>query len=178
MFQNSRTLDILLKRFQCTPLGPKLTFWVFAHHFGALKCLFGFAPHTLRLKLMFQVVSRHFIAAPDPLWKSVSGALNARVYASETISCFVATNMPNPLFQSKTHVLGGSMPFRSRNWHIAKTGIEAHLMHEFVPLEPFLVFLQQTCPFHFFHSKTQVLDGFPPFVAAPDPLRKLASGCI
>jgi len=113
-FQNSRTLDILLERFQCTPLAPKLTFWVFAHHFGALKCLFGFAAHTLRLKLMFQVVSCHFVAAPDPLRKSASGALNARVYASKTISCFVATNMPNPLFQSKTHVLGGSMPFRSR----------------------------------------------------------------
>ena len=66
-FQNSTTLDILLERFQCTPLGPKLTFWVFAHHFGALKCPFGFAAHTLRLKLVFQVVSRHFIAAPDPL---------------------------------------------------------------------------------------------------------------
>ena len=38
-----------------------------SHHFGALKCPFGFAPHTLRLKLMFQVVSRHFVAAPDPL---------------------------------------------------------------------------------------------------------------
>src|SRR6185369_10626918 len=76
MFQNSRTLDILLERFQCTPLGPKLTFWVFAHHFGALKCLFGFAPHTLRLKLVFQVVSRHFVVQPDPLRKSVSGALN------------------------------------------------------------------------------------------------------
>ena len=145
MFQNSWTLDILLERFQCTPLGPKLTFWVFAHHFNALKHPFGFAPHTLHLNLVFQVVSRHFVAAPDPLWKSVSGALNARVYASETISCFVATNMPNPLFQSKTHVLGGSMPFRSRTWHVAKIGIKAHLMHEFVPLEPFHVFLQQTC---------------------------------
>ena len=51
-------------------------------------------------------------------------------------------NEPNPLFQSKTHVLGGSMPFRSRTWHIAKTGIEAHLIHEIMPLEPFLVFLQ------------------------------------
>ena len=98
MFQNSRTLDILLERFQCTPLGPKLTFWLFAHHFGALKRLCGFALHTLHLKLVFQVVTRHFVAAPDPLGKSVSGALNARVYASETISCFVATNMPNPLF--------------------------------------------------------------------------------
>ena len=99
-FQNSRTLDILHERFQCTPLGPKLTLWVFAHHFGALKCPFGFAPHTLCLKLVFQVVSRHFVAAPDPLWKSVSGALNAQVYASKTISCYVATNMPNPVFQS------------------------------------------------------------------------------
>ena len=122
------------------PLGTKLTVWVFSHHFGALQRPFGFAPHTLPLKLVFRVVSRHFVAAPNPLWKSVSGASNARVYASETISCFVATNMPNPLFQSKTHVLGGSMPFRSRSWHVAKTGIEAHLMHEFVPLEPFLVF--------------------------------------
>ena len=94
MFQNGRTLDILLERFQCTPLDPKLTFWVFAHHFGALQFPFDFAPHTLHLKLMFQVVARHFVAAYDPLGKSVSGALNARVYASKTISCFVITNMP------------------------------------------------------------------------------------
>jgi hypothetical protein len=88
MFKNSRTLDTLLERFQCTPLGPKLIFWVFSDHFDALKCPFGFAWHTLGLKLMFWVVSCHFVAAPNPLWKSVSGALNARVYASETISCF------------------------------------------------------------------------------------------
>ena len=62
-----RTLDILFERFECTPVGPKLTFWVFAHHFGALKRLFGFAPHTLHLKLVFQVASCHFIAAPEPL---------------------------------------------------------------------------------------------------------------
>ena len=78
------------------PLGTKLTVWVFSHHFGALQCPFGFTPHTLRLKLVFRVVSRHSIAAPDPLWKSVSGAFNARVYASETISCLVATYMLNP----------------------------------------------------------------------------------
>jgi len=142
MFQNSRTLDILLERFQCTPLGPKLTFWVFSHHFGALQRPFGFVPHTLGQKFVFWVVSCHFVAAPDPLWKSISGASNARVYSFETISCSVATNMPNPRFQSKTHVLGGSMPFCSRTWHVAKTGIEALLMHEFMALEPFLVFLQ------------------------------------
>ena len=122
------------------------------------------------------MVSRHFVAAPDQLWKSVSGALNARVYASETISCFVATNMPNPLFQSKTHVLGGSLPFRSRTWHVAETGIEAHLMHEFMPLELFLVFLPQTCPIHYFSSKTLVLDGSAPFCCRTRPTTKISIG--
>ena len=129
---------------------------VFSHNFGALKHPFGFAPHTLRLKLMFKVDSCHFVAGPNPLWKSVSGVLNARVYGSKTISCFVATNSPNPQFQSKTHVLGGSMPFCSRTWHVAKTGIKAQLMHEFVPRIPFLVWSQRTCSIHNFRSKTHV----------------------
>ena len=115
-----------------------------------------------------------FRCAPKPLRKSVSGALNARVYASETISCFVATHMPNLLFKSKTHVLDGFMPFRSRTWHVAKIGIEVHLMYEFMPLEPFLVFLQQTCPFHYLRSKTHVLDRFAPFRCR----QKFVWGCI
>jgi len=178
MLQNSRTLDILLERFQCTPFGPKLTFWVFSHHFGALQHPFGFAPHTLPLKLVFRVVSRHFVAAPDPLWKSVSGASNARVYASETISCFVAMNMPNPLFQSKTHGSGGSMPFRSRTWHVAKTGIEVHLMHEFMHLELFLFFCNKHVYSTTFGLKLMFWMVSRHFVAAPDPLWKFVSGCI
>ena len=43
---------------------------------------------TLVLKLMFWMVSRHFVACKN-LYR---GAFNARVYASETISYFVATN--------------------------------------------------------------------------------------
>ena len=107
---------------------------------------------------------------------SIGVRLNARVYASETISCFVTMNMPNPLFQSKTHVLGGSMPFRSRTWHVSKTGIEAHLMHEFMPLEPFLVFLQQTWPIHYFSYKTLVLDGSAPFRCRTRPAAKISIG--
>ena len=61
---------------------------------------------------------------------------------------------------------------------LAKTSIEVHLMHEFMPLEPFLVFLLQTCPINYYRSKNQVLDGFRHFVAAPEPLRKLVSRCI
>ena len=125
---------------------------------------------------MFLVISHHFVAAPDPLWKSVSGSLNARVYASGTISYFVASNMPNPLFLSKTLCFCGSIPFRSRTWHFAKTGIEGHLIHEFMPLEPFLVFLQQTCPIHYFRSKTQVLGGFEPFCCRTQPAANISIG--
>jgi hypothetical protein len=42
------------------------------------------------------MVSRHFVAAPDPLRKLLSGAFKTRVCASETISCLVTTNMLNP----------------------------------------------------------------------------------
>ena len=38
-------------------LQQKLIFWVFSHHFGALKHPLGFAPHTLRLKLVFRAIS-------------------------------------------------------------------------------------------------------------------------
>jgi hypothetical protein len=55
------------KHAQSTTLGLKLKFLVFSHHFGALKRPFGFAPHTLRLKLVFRVISRPFVAAPGPL---------------------------------------------------------------------------------------------------------------
>ena len=83
---------------------------------------------------------------------------------------------PIHYFSLKLMCLGGSIPFHSRTWHVAKTGIEAHLMHEFMHLEPFLVFLQQTCPFHYFRSKTHVLDGFAPFRCRTWPVVKICIG--
>ena len=85
-----------------------------------------------------------------PIVKISIGCIKCTSLCLQNHFLFCHNEHANPLFQSKTHVLGGSMPFRSRNWHIAKTSIEAHLMHKFVPLEPFLVFLQQTCPIHYF----------------------------
>ena len=86
--------------------------------------------------------------------------------------------MPNPLFQSKTHVLGGTMPFRSRTLHVAKTGIEAHLIHEFMPLEPYLVFWSKHAQYTTLGLKLKFWMVLRHFVAAPNPLRKLVSGCI
>ena len=59
---------------------------------------------------------------------------------------------------------------------LAKIGIEVHLMHEFMPPEPFLVFLQQTCPIHYFSSKTLVLDGSTPFHCHTRPAAKISIG--
>jgi hypothetical protein len=111
-----------------------------------------------------------------PIVKISIGCIKCTNLCLQSISCFVVTNMPNPLFYSKTHVLGGSIPFRCRTWHVAKTGIEAHLMHEFMPLESFLVFLQQTCPIHYFSSKTLVLDGSAPFRCRTRPAAKISIG--
>ena len=89
---------------------------------------------------------------------------------------FLILSHPIHYFRSETHVLGGSMPIRSRTWHVAKTGIEVHLMHEFMPLDLFLVSLQQTCPMHYFRSKTPVLDGFTPFHCRTRPVAKISIG--
>jgi hypothetical protein len=52
---------------------------------------------TLGPKLMFVVVSCYFVAARHQFRKRVSGCIQARVFATGTISSFCATNVPNPL---------------------------------------------------------------------------------
>jgi len=47
-------------------------------------------------------------------------------------------------------------------------------MHEFIPLELFLVFLQQTYPIKYFRSKTHGLDGFAPFCCRTRPVAKIS----
>src|SRR6185369_7693670 len=59
---------------------------------------------------------------------------------------------------------------------LAKTGIEVHLMHEFLPPEPFLVFYQRTCPIHYFRSKTHVFEGFTPFYRRTRPVAETSIG--
>jgi hypothetical protein len=107
---------------QSTTLGPKLMFWVVSRNFVVARhpfrkrvsgCIqrtsFCHRNHffvfrnehaqstTLGPKPMFGVVSRNFVAARHPFRKRVSGCIKARVFATETISSFFATNMPNPL---------------------------------------------------------------------------------
>jgi hypothetical protein len=49
-------------------------------------------------------------------------------------------------------------------------------MHEFLPPEPFLRFSQQTCPIHYFRSKTPVWGGFAQFRCCTSPIPKTGVG--
>jgi hypothetical protein len=107
---------------QSTTLGPKLMFGVVSRNFVAARhsfrkrvstciqstsfchrnhfCVFRnehAQSTTLGPKHMFGVVSRNFVTARHPFRKLVSGCIQARVFATGTISSFFATNMPNPL---------------------------------------------------------------------------------
>ena len=142
---------------------------VISHRFDALKSPFGFAPHTLRLKLLFRVASRH------SLLHLTHCENQYRVHQMHEFMppkpFLVLSQRTCPIHYFSLKLIFWVFPCHFVARHVAKTSIEAHLMHEFVPLEPFR-------PIHYFRSKIHVLDGFPPFDAAPDPLRKFASGHI
>jgi hypothetical protein len=51
-----------------------------------------------------------------------------------------------------------------------------HTKHEFWPSEPFLRFLQRTCPIHYFRSQTHVWGGFAQFRCRTSPIPKTGVG--
>ena len=65
---------------------------------------------------------------------------------------------------------GGFTQFRCRTSPIPKTGVGVHTKHEFLRPEPFLRFSQQTCPIHYFRSKTHVWGGFAQFRCRTSPI--------
>jgi hypothetical protein len=60
----------------------------------------------------------------------------------------------------------------------SENGCRVHIKHEFWPPEPFLRFLQRTCPIHYFRSQTHVWDGFVQFRCRTSPIPKTGVGCI
>jgi hypothetical protein len=59
-----------------------------------------------------------------------------------------------------------------------ENGYRVHTKHEFLPPEPILRFSQQTCPIHYFRSKTDVWGGFAQFRCRTSPITKSGVGCI
>src|SRR5688572_31713360 len=60
----------------------------------------------------------------------------------------------------------------------SENGCRGAYKHEFLPPEPFLRFLQRTCPIHYFRSKTHVWGGFSQFRCRTSPIPKMGVGCI
>jgi hypothetical protein len=89
---------------------------------------------------------------------------------------FSQRTCPIHYFRSKTHVCGGFAQFRCRTSHILKIVVGVHTKHEFLPPEPFLRFLQRTCPIHYFSSKTHVWGGFAQFRCRTSPIPKTGVG--
>jgi hypothetical protein len=117
-------------------------------------------PLILGPKLMFGVVSRNFVAARHPFRKRVSGCIQSTRFCHR--DCFFVFR--NEHAQSIT--LGPKLMFGvvSRNFvaarHPFRKRVSGAYKHEFSPTEPFLRFLQRTCPIHYFRSKTNVWGWF------------------
>ena len=60
---------------------------------------------------------------------------------------------------------------------LAKIGIEVHLMHDFMPPEPFLFFCSKHAQSITLGPKLMFLKVSCHFVDAPDPLRELVLAC-
>jgi hypothetical protein len=65
----------------------------------------------------------------SPIPKTGVGCIKARVFATGTISSFLARTCPIHYFRSKTHVWVGFAQFRCRTSPIPKTGVGVHTKH-------------------------------------------------
>jgi hypothetical protein len=185
------------KHAHSTTLGPKLMFGLVSRNFVAARHAFrkrvsGCIQSTsfchrnqffvfrnehahstiLGPKLMFGVASHNFVAPRHPFRKRVSGCMQGTSFATEPFIRFSQRTCPIQYFRSKTHVWGGFAQFRCRTSPIPEKGVGVHTKHEFLQLEPFLRFSQQTCPFHYFRSKTHVWGGLTQFRCRTSPIPK------
>ena len=60
-------------------------------------------------------------------------------------------------FRPKIEFLGGFARFRCREVPVVRSGFGVHTMHHFELPKLRLVFLQRTCPIHFFRPNTKFL---------------------
>jgi hypothetical protein len=118
-----------------------------------------------------------FLCCTSPIPKTGVGVHTKHEFLPpEPFLRFSQQTCPIHYFRSKTHVWGGFTQFRCRTSPISKTGVGVHTKHEFSPPEPFLRFSQQTCPIHYFRSKTHVWGSFTQFRCRTSPISKTGVG--
>jgi hypothetical protein len=101
-----------------------------------------------------------FRCRTSPIPKTGVGVHTSTSFRPEPFLRFSQRTIPVNNFRSKTHVWGGFAQFRCRTSPIPKTVVGVLTKHEFLPPEPILRFSQQTCPIHYFWSKTHVWGWF------------------
>jgi hypothetical protein len=114
-------------------------------------------------KLMCWVVSHNFVVARHPFRKRVFGAFKAWVFANGIISSFFTTNMANPLLNVQNSCLGWFHAISLPHITHSENGYHGAFKAWVLPSEPYLYFLQRTCPIHYLMPKTHVWDGFAHF---------------
>ena len=108
-------------------------------------------------KLIFWVVSRDSVAGRYKLLYRVLGCIKCTTLCFRSCVLFSQQTCPIHSFRSKTKFLGGFARFRCREVPIVRSGFSVHTMHHFMLPKLRLVFSQQTCPIHFFRTKTKFL---------------------
>jgi hypothetical protein len=144
------------------------------HRFSQRTCPI----HYFRSKTHVWGGFSQFRCRTSPIRKKGVGCIKPRVFATGPFLRFSQRTCPIQYFRSKTHVWGGFSQFRCRTSPIPKMGVGVHTKHEYLPPEPFLRFSQQTCPIHYFRSKTHVWGGFAQFCCRTSPIPKTGVGCI
>jgi hypothetical protein len=86
--------------------------------------------------------------------------------------------MPIPQLQVQNSCLGWFRAISLLHVTHSENGCRVHTKHEFLPPEPFLRFSQQTCPIHYFRTKTHVWGGFAQFRCRTSPILKTVFGWI
>jgi hypothetical protein len=133
---------------------------------------------TLGPKLMFEVVSRNFVAARHPFRKRVSGAYKHEFLPPEPFLHFSQRTAQSTTLGPKL-MFGWFRAISLPHVNHSENGVSGCIQStSFCHRNHFFVFSQRTCPIHYFRSKTHVWVVSYNFVVARNPFQKWVSGCI
>jgi hypothetical protein len=119
-------------------------------HFSQRTCPI----HYFRSKTHVWGAFAQFHCRTSPIRERVSGCLQSTSFVHRNhFFVFRNEHAQSTTFGPKLMFGGGYAQFHCRTSPIPKTGVGVHTKHEFWPPEPFLRFLQRTCPIHYFRSK-------------------------
>jgi hypothetical protein len=131
---------------------------------------------TLGPKLMFELVSRNFVAARHPFRKRVSGWIQSTSFHHRNHFFVFCNEHAQSTTLGPKLILGGFRAISLSYVTYSQNGCRGANKARLLPPEPILRFSQRTCPIHFFRSKTHVWCGFALFHCRTSPIPKTGVG--